>query len=587
MNRWFSTWCGDKKKKRLVADLRMKAVSERKLAALRLLGRKNVNRRLPSSLRNAEGHPVEDRSCWRSLIHEHFGRKFRRDDVQNPETTRSIWKRRVCGALQCGKSPGELSFEEFQEVLLLVKPDVAMGRDNVLETILRFLPGSVQIQLYSSIVERLAGREDAHVKSWAEFDVCLVPKKGDISKLSNWRPISFVPTLYKVHEMCVWKVLDKELRPLPGQLVGFRPGMQCLDIVSFLVESLRKADEWGEELFIVSMDVASAFDSVSAQVLGDVLLERGATTISAAASGERKLGAPGPSVSRVHKECFVQSGRGHETGRPKNTFQLEPGHGGVGRGIAGPGSVLSYRMGAVRNFWYGPTTFFLVFSSTVDVAKRTLEIAEVFGKRGLRFNQSRLEILPSKKAEGISLNERMEFTWVQILVPGCYLDGSSSTETQVKGRLDQVRKMFSRLRPMPCCSKIPEEERIRTFYTAVASSVLWGSGCWIPSTKTQELISIQETRWLRCMLGGRKAQDVQWMDLFRATKRSAQALRCRLNFPSLWHRALAAMYGWAGHVARKDESHPGHAANRWRNADWWEIMKSTGAGSRDQTWRHR
>ena len=66
--------------------------------------------------------------------------------------------------------------------------------------------------------------------------------------------------------------MDKELRPLPGQLVGFRPGMQCLDIVSFLVQSLRKADEWGEELFIVSMDVASACDSVSAQVLGDVLL---------------------------------------------------------------------------------------------------------------------------------------------------------------------------------------------------------------------------------------------------------------------------------------------------------------------------
>ena len=66
-----------------------------------------------------------------------------------------------------------------------------------------------------------------------------------------------------------------ELRPLPNQLVGFRPGMQCLDIVSFLVEALRKADEWGEKLFVVSMDVASAFDSVSAQVLGDVLLEEG------------------------------------------------------------------------------------------------------------------------------------------------------------------------------------------------------------------------------------------------------------------------------------------------------------------------
>ena len=59
--------------------------------------------------------------------------------------------------------------------------------------------------------------------------------------------------------------------------------------VSFLVESLRKGDEWGEKLFVVSMDVASAFDSVSAQVLGDVLLERGATVISATAALRENL----------------------------------------------------------------------------------------------------------------------------------------------------------------------------------------------------------------------------------------------------------------------------------------------------------
>ena len=278
-----------RRQKRLVNELRMKVASERKLAALRALGGKSVNKRLPSALKNAEGQPVEDQSCWCSLMHEHFGGKFRRENVQKPEVTRALWKMKVWEAQQLGQIPEELSFEEFLEVLSLVKPNVATGRDNVPGTVLRFLPESVQNQLYRAIVERLAGREDAHVKGWAEFDICVVPKKGDISKLSNWRPISMVPTLYKVYEMCMWKVLDKDLRQLPNQLVAFRPGMQCLDIASFLVESLRKADEWREKLFVVSMDVASAFDSVSAQVLGDVLLERGATTISAAAAVRENL----------------------------------------------------------------------------------------------------------------------------------------------------------------------------------------------------------------------------------------------------------------------------------------------------------
>ena len=42
-------------------------------------------------------------------------------------------------------------------------------------------------------------------------------------------------------------------------------------------------------MFVVSMDVASAFDSVSAQVLGDVLLERGATVSTVAAAARENL----------------------------------------------------------------------------------------------------------------------------------------------------------------------------------------------------------------------------------------------------------------------------------------------------------
>ena len=453
------------RQKRLVNELRGKVASERKLVALRTLGVKSVNKRLPGALRNAEGSLVKEQSCWGNLIHEHFGGKFRRDNVQRKEVTRALWKTRVCHAQQHGQKPEELSFEEFREVLSLVKPNVATGRDNVPGTIVRFLPESVLNQLYRAIVDRLAGREDAHVHSWAEFDICLVPKKGDISKLSNWRPISLVPTLYKVYEMCMWKVLDKELRPLPSQLVGFRPGMQCLDIVCSLVESLRKADEWGEKLFVVSMDVASAFDSVSAQVLGDVLLERGATVISATAAVRENL------------DLRARPCMGFTESPP---FKLD-----VGMRQGGPrtpsdwNQVMAVLIEELLLLWAGrgpavswapewkpfeilvwADNIFLVSSSIIDIVQRTQDIANVFGKRDLRFNQKSLEILSSKTAEKevtrVWLNERMEFSWVPVLVVlGCYLDGSGSTETQIQGRLEQGRKMFGKMRPLLCCSRIP------------------------------------------------------------------------------------------------------------------------------------
>ena len=55
---------------------------------------------------------------------------------------------------------------------------------------------------------------------------------------------------------------------------------------------------------------------------------------------------------------------------------------------------------------------------------------------------------------------------------------------------------------------------------------------------------------------------------------------------STWHRALAAIHGWAGHMVRCQEPHPGATVVQWRNAKWWEVMKSASANSSDHSWRH-
>ena len=125
--------------------------------------------------------------------------------------------------------------------------------------------------------KRLAGREDSHVKDWAEFDVCLGPSRTSADGVR----FSQVSTLFKLNKLCMWKVLDKELRPLPGQMFGFRPWRQCSDIVSFLVEGCKKPKSGAKKMFVIFMDVASAFDAVRAEILGDALLERAASEFSA------------------------------------------------------------------------------------------------------------------------------------------------------------------------------------------------------------------------------------------------------------------------------------------------------------------
>ena len=171
---------------------------------------------------------------------------------------------------------------------------------------------------------------------------------------------------------------------------------------------------------------------------------------------------------------------------------------------------------------------FLVTSSVAEAGRRTKEVASIFGEKKLFFNPNSLEILPSVAARAdktpILLSEGMEFSWVQVLVAlGCYIDSTGSTEALIKGRLEEGWKMFAKLRPMLCCPKIPEEERIKAFYTTVASCVLWGAGCWSPSTSGQQLLSIQFSDGSSaCWVGGSTKTSSGW---YGCVKQNARPMR--------------------------------------------------------------
>ena len=71
---------------------------------------------------------------------------------------------------------------------------------------------------------------------------------------------------------------------------------------------------------------------------------------------------------------------------------------------------------------------FLTTSSAAEGARRTREVANVFKKRKLLFNESSPEILPSRAAEkdriSIVLEDGKEFSWVHTLhVLGCFRMG--------------------------------------------------------------------------------------------------------------------------------------------------------------------
>ena len=119
--------------------------------------------------------------------------------------------------------------------------------------------------------------------SYKEANVCPAPKKGNLSIVSNFRPISLLNSISKVFERLVFKHLYKHLHDnnLLSLQSGFIPGDSTVNQLTFLYNTFCLALDAGKEVRAVFCNVSKAFDRVwhtgllaklrAASVTGEVL----------------------------------------------------------------------------------------------------------------------------------------------------------------------------------------------------------------------------------------------------------------------------------------------------------------------------
>ena len=100
---------------------------------------------------------------------------------------------------------------------------------------------------------------------WKFAHVQPVPKKGDRSNPSNYRPIALISTLSKVFESILNRKIQKHLSAfdlLSDRQYGFRKGRSTGDLLSLLTESWSSSFRSFGETFAVALDISKAFDRV-------------------------------------------------------------------------------------------------------------------------------------------------------------------------------------------------------------------------------------------------------------------------------------------------------------------------------------
>ena len=150
-----------------------------------------------------------------------------------------------------------LTQQEVQSVLEILPLGKATGPNGLSNRILRELSSQVSAPYCSLFNQSL--RLGVFPSSYKEANVCPVPKKGDLSLVTNYRPISLLNSESKLFERIVFKYLYNHLHRnnlLSSMQSGFIPGDSTVNQLTFLYNTFCQALDSGKEVRAVFCDIS-------------------------------------------------------------------------------------------------------------------------------------------------------------------------------------------------------------------------------------------------------------------------------------------------------------------------------------------
>ncbi len=202
---------------------------------------------------------ISDLSEIAYAFNKYFNSTFTRSSFKMPDTS-------SLPAPSSQLSSISITDTDTLEALLCLNQSKAMGCDNLSPKILRFCA--------TALCEPVSFLFNKSLESgclpdlWKTHKICPIPKSGDCSKISNYRPISLLCILSKVMESVVYdKVIDFIRPKLSESQFGFLSNRSSISQLLSCYSRVMDALDSGMEYDIVYLDLRKAFDSVSHEEL--------------------------------------------------------------------------------------------------------------------------------------------------------------------------------------------------------------------------------------------------------------------------------------------------------------------------------
>jgi hypothetical protein len=163
-----------------------------------------------------------------------------------------------------------LTIEEFDNCHSKSKNEKCPGADGFSNKFIKKFWNIFRVPLF-----RLAAfcyENNRLTDNFRSANIKLIPKKGDLSQLKNWRPISLLNCFYKI----ISRVLSNRLKVYMDKLTpcsqkGYSSTRRCQEVLIDIIEGINECKAKNKKGALLSLDIKKAFDTIGHSFIERVL----------------------------------------------------------------------------------------------------------------------------------------------------------------------------------------------------------------------------------------------------------------------------------------------------------------------------